>query len=86
MLHHSATNDSVCDMANHIDTIKVLGGAKAVADNLRARGVPVADVTVRSWTLSGRMIPSKYWTHIAAIAHDRGHSVSFEALAQQAAA
>lgn len=71
---------------NHIDIIKGLGGAKVVADALRERGVIVADVTVRSWTLNGRTIPAKYWTHIAAIARDKGLSVSFEALAEQAAA
>ena len=63
-----------------------LGGAKVVADALRARGVVVADVTVRSWTLAGRTIPAKYWVHIAAIADAAGAPVSFEALAQQAAA
>lgn len=70
---------------DHIATIKTLGGAKAVADALRARGVPVADVTVRSWTLTGRVIPAKYWTHIAAVAADMGQEVSFEALAEAAA-
>jgi len=71
---------------DHINIIKALGGAKVVADALRSRGLPVADVTVRSWTLSGRTIPAKYWTHIAAVAEDGGTSVSFEALAQAAAA
>ena len=64
----------------------MLGGAKVVADALRARGVPVADVTVRSWTLTGRTIPAKYWYHIAAVASDMGQNVSFEELAQDAAA
>lgn len=64
----------------------MLGGAKAVADELRSRGVPVADVTVRSWTLSGRTIPAKYWIHIAAIGAQRGKVVSFEDLARDAAA
>lgn len=68
------------------DTIKALGGAKAVGEALRSRGIVIADVTVRSWTLSGRSIPAKYWAHIAAIAGDRGLSVSYEALAEQAAA
>lgn len=71
---------------DHIDTIKSLGGAKVVADALRARGVPVADVTVRSWTLAGRMIPAKYWAHIAAIAAEKGEAVSFAGLAEAAAA
>lgn len=71
---------------DHSETIKKLGGAKAVADALRQRGVLVADVTVRSWSLRGRVIPAKYWTHIAAIAEEAGETVSFEALAQQAAA
>ncbi len=66
--------------------IKTLGGAKSLADALRAKGIPVADVTVRSWTLSGRRIPAKYWFHIAAVAEDRGEQISFEALAQDAAA
>jgi len=64
----------------------MLGGAKAVADALRSRGVPVADVTVRSWSLAGRRIPAKYWFHIASIAEEQGKAVSFEALAQDAAA
>jgi hypothetical protein len=85
MLQYGATNDSVCAM-DHTDIIKTLGGAKVVADALRERGVIVADVTVRSWTLAGRLIPAKYWSHIAAIGRDQGHSVSFEALAQAAAA
>lgn len=70
----------------HSTIIKALGGAKVVADELRLRGVAVADVTVRSWTLAGRTIPAKYWVHIAAIAQDRGERVSFEALARAAAA
>lgn len=70
----------------HSDTIKALGGAKVVGDAIRARGVMVADVTVRSWSLEGRTIPSKYWAHLAAIATDQGKSVSFEELAEAAAA
>ena len=70
----------------HSDTIRALGGAKAVGDALRARGVIVADVTVRSWTLEGRSIPSKYWSHIAAVAKEKGTAVSFETLAQAVAA
>lgn len=70
----------------HSDTIDTLGGAKAVGDALRGRGVPVADVTVRSWSLKGRTIPAKYWAHIAAIARDQGKAVSFETLAQAVAA
>jgi hypothetical protein len=66
--------------------IKDLGGAKAVGESLRARGIKVEDVTVRSWTLPGRAIPAKYWVHVAEIARARGHSVSFEAMAQQVAA
>ncbi len=71
---------------DHIAIIKSLGGAKALSDELTERGTAVAPVTVRSWSLSGRMIPAKYWSHIAAIAADRGVEVSLEALAQQAAA
>jgi len=71
---------------NHIDIIKSLGGAKKLSDELTKRGVPVAPVTVRSWTLSGRMIPAKYWAHIAKIGADAGVPVSFETLAQDAAA
>lgn len=67
-------------------TIKALGGAHAVGRELRKRGVSVADVTVRSWTLADRKIPAKYWTHIAAIAGDAGQNLSFEALARDAAA
>lgn len=70
----------------HSDTIKALGGAKAVGDALRARNVVVADVTVRSWTLEGRVIPSKYWAHLSAIARDQGKTISFEELAEAAAA
>lgn len=70
---------------DHIATIKALGGAKALADALRSRGVTVADVTVRSWSLSGRVIPAKYWAHIAAIGAECGQEVSFEALAAAAA-
>jgi hypothetical protein len=71
---------------NQIDLVKALGGAKCLADTLRSRGVIVADVTVRSWTLSGRQIPAKYWSHIVTIAREAGHEVSFEALAQSVAA
>lgn len=70
----------------HSTIIKTLGGAKVVADLLRKRGVAVADVTVRSWTLTGRTIPAKYWHHLAAIGAAKGKSVSFEALARAAAA
>jgi len=70
----------------HSDTIKALGGAKVVGDALRSRGVIVADVTVRSWSLHGRTIPSKYWVHLSAIAKDQGKTISFEALAKAAAA
>jgi hypothetical protein len=71
---------------DHTAIIKALGGAKAVSDELAARGVMVAPVTVRSWSLAGRMIPAKYWSHIAAIASDRMIEVSFAALAEAAAA
>lgn len=71
---------------DHIAIIKELGGAKVLADELTSRGVEVAPVTVRSWSLKGRMIPAKYWAHIAAVAKDRKIKVSFETLAQQAAA
>ncbi|MDO7841105.1 hypothetical protein [Sphingomonas immobilis] len=71
---------------NHSAIIKALGGAHSLGDELRARGIAIADVTVRSWTLTGRMIPAKYWSHIAAIASAQGVAVSFEALAEQVAA
>ena len=71
---------------NQIDLVRELGGAKSLANTLRSHGVIVADVTVRSWTLAGRAIPAKYWSHIATIAREAGHSVSFEALAQAVAA
>lgn len=71
---------------NHIDIIKSLGGAKVLSDELTKRGVPVAPVTVRSWMLAGRMIPAKYWAHIAKIGEDAGVPVPFETLAQDAAA
>lgn len=70
------TNDAI---------IKSLGGAHEVGEALRARGVIVADVTVRSWTHDGRNIPAKYWAHIAEIAEEAGKAVSFEALAQAVA-
>ena len=66
--------------------IHELGGAKVVADAIRARSVDVADVTVRSWPLRGRTIPAKYWIHIAAIAKAKGKRISLEQLAEQAAA
>lgn len=71
---------------DHNATIKALGGAKAVAEALRSRGLPVADVTARSWSLAGRTIPAKYWVHIASIASELGVALSYEALAQAAAA
>lgn len=71
---------------NATSIIKSLGGPKKVADALRARGVTVADVTVRSWTLANRTIPAKYWAHVAAVAKGAGVAVSFEALAEQVAA
>lgn len=71
---------------NHIAVIKTLGGAKVLSDELTKRGVHVAPVTVRSWTLTGRMIPAKYWAHIAGIGRDKGVAVSFETLAKDAAA
>lgn len=70
----------------HSTTIKALGGAKIVGQALRARQVDVADVTVRSWSLTGRTIPSKYWAHLAAIAKEMGTEISFELLAEGAAA
>jgi len=72
-------------MTQH-DLIKAIGGAKHLAEKLRGRGVFVADVTVRSWTLAGRSIPAKYWSHVVAIAGETGVPVSFEALARQVAA
>jgi hypothetical protein len=71
---------------DHSTIIKALGGAKALGTKLRDRGVNVADVTVRSWTLEGRTIPAKYWAHIAALAAAEGQEVSLEALAQKVAA
>lgn len=70
----------------HSDTIAALGGPKSVADALRAKGVTVADVTVRSWTLEGRSIPAKYWLPISEVAETRGCSVSFADLAEAVAA
>jgi len=71
---------------DHRSIIKAVGGAKALSDALALRGVAVAPVTVRSWTLSGRMIPAKYWAHVADVAHVLGVEVSFAALADAAAA
>lgn len=71
-------------MQDHI--IRRLGGAKVVGDALRARGVRIEDVTVRSWTLAGRNIPARYWIHIKAIAQANGESFSIEDAANQAAA
>lgn len=71
---------------DHHKIIQDLGGAKALADELRARNVAVEDVTVRSWTLTGRTIPAKYWAHIADIAKGKGLKVSFEGLARAVAA
>jgi hypothetical protein len=72
-------------MTQH-DLIKAIGGAKHLAEKLRGRGVLVANVTVRSWTLTGRSIPAKYWSHVVAIAGETGVRVSFETLASQVAA
>lgn len=66
----------------HSDLIRALGGAKSVGDTLRAKGVIVADVTVRSWSLDGRTIPAKYWSHIVSIANEAGHAASLESLAE----
>lgn len=85
MLRINATFDSTSDMV-HVAIIKSLGGAKAVSEDMARLGIPVAPVTVRSWSLNGRMIPAKYWAHIAAISKDKQVNVSFEALAQAAAA
>lgn len=70
---------------DHVATIKELGGAKVVSDELARLGVRVAPVTVRSWCLNGRMIPAKYWSHVAAIAAARKVKVSYAALAAAAA-
>jgi hypothetical protein len=86
MLHSYATNDSVRGTMKKQHLIDRLGGAKAVGDALRDRGVDVKDVTVRSWTLANRTIPAKYWVHVAEIANTRGEPLSIEALAQQVAA
>ena len=71
---------------NDETVIQRLGGAKVVGDELRARGVKVEDVTVRSWTLPGRSIPSRYWMHVAAIAAAKKAPITLETLAQAAAA
>lgn len=71
---------------DHVAIIRSLGGAKALSDALTARGVIVAPVTARSWSLTGRTIPAKYWTHVVAIAAEKDVEVSFEALATAAAA
>jgi len=65
--------------------IQRLGGAKEVGDRLRDRGVKVEDVTVRSWTLAGRAVPARYWTHIVAIAASKQVRLSIEAMAEAAA-
>lgn len=70
----------------HSDLLRALGGAKSVGDALRAKGVIVADVTVRSWLLVGRTIPAKYWSHIVSIANEAGHGASLESLAEAVAA
>ncbi|WP_375249519.1 hypothetical protein [Sphingomonas sp.] len=71
---------------NHVAIIKALGGAASVAAELRARGLIVADVTARSWTLADRSIPSKYWAHLVAVGSAKGVEVSFEQLARAVAA
>jgi sugar phosphate isomerase/epimerase len=69
----------------HQETIRAIGGAKVVADALRGLGLQIEDVTVRSWTLAGRSIPARYWTHIAAIAEERGIQFSIEDAARAVA-
>jgi sugar phosphate isomerase/epimerase len=71
---------------DHVAIIRALGGPHALAEALRAKGLNVADVTARSWTLTGRSIPAKYWTHVAQIAADKKLAVSFEAMANAVAA
>lgn len=70
---------------DHGNLIRQLGGAKVLADDLRARGVAVKDVTVRSWCLAGRTIPDGYWLHVKAVADAKGVPCTFEALAQSVA-
>jgi len=70
----------------HQETIRAMGGAKAVGDALRARGLQIEDVTVRSWTLANRTIPARYWVHIQAIAEQLGIPFSIEAAARAVAA
>lgn len=85
MLRSSATFDSVIAM-DHIAIIDKLGGPKVLASEMTGRGVRVEPVTVRSWRLKGRMIPAKYWAHIAEIAAEKGVAVSFGSLAEAVAA
>jgi len=70
----------------HQETIRALGGAKVVGDALRARGLQIEDVTVRSWTLAGRSIPARYWVHIREIANEQQVPFSIEDAARAVAA
>lgn len=72
-------------MLDHAALIRDLGGGSSVGAWLRARGIDVQDVTVRSWCLAGRTIPDPYWIHIKALADEKGVACSFEALAQSVA-
>jgi hypothetical protein len=70
---------------DHATLIKALGGAAELGEALRARGIVVENVTVRSWALEGRRIPSGYWVHICAIAEAKGVPCTVEQLAQSVA-
>lgn len=72
-------------MINHHKLIGDLGGPHALGDALRNRGIDVKNVTVRSWTLPGRVIPAKYWLHILAIAGERSVPCSVDDLVTAAA-
>jgi hypothetical protein len=70
---------------DHAQLIRDLGGGSAVGGWLRARGIKVEDVTVRSWTHDGRSIPDGYWAHIKTLADEKGIACSFEDLAKSVA-
>lgn len=70
---------------NHAKFIKDLGGGAAVGRWLRAKGIAVQDVTVRSWCGEGRFIPDGYWIHLREMADERGIFCTIEALARSVA-
>ncbi len=70
---------------DHAQLIRDLGGGSVVGSWLRAHGIKVEDVTVRSWTHDGRSIPDGYWAHIKEMADEKVVSCSFEGLARSVA-